>query len=59
MTRVDPAMAEIVRAEMPELTYHPLSRLLVLDRSTLAEKQPGILVVIGGIADLPEPSQPP
>jgi len=43
VTRVDPAMAKIVRAEMPELTYHPLSRLLVLDRSTLAEKQPVFL----------------
>jgi NCAIR mutase (PurE)-related protein len=27
VTRVDPAMAEAVHAEMPELTYHPLPRL--------------------------------
>lgn len=53
VTRVDPAMAEFVRAEMPELTYHPLPRLLVLDRSTPAQKRPGILVVTAGTADLP------
>jgi NCAIR mutase (PurE)-related protein len=53
VTRVDPAMAEAVRAEMPELTYHRLPRLLVLDRSPSAEKKPGILVVTAGTADLP------
>ena len=53
VTRVDPAMAEAVRAEMPELTYHALPRLLVLDRTPLAEKKPGILVVTAGTADLP------
>jgi hypothetical protein len=53
VTRVDPAMAEIVCAEMPELSYHPLPRLLVLDRSAPAEKQPGILVVTAGTADMP------
>jgi NCAIR mutase (PurE)-related protein len=53
VTRVDAAMAEAVRAEMPELTYHPLPRLLVLDRSPAAEKKPGILVVTAGTADLP------
>jgi NCAIR mutase (PurE)-related protein len=52
VTRVDPAMAETVRAGMPELTYHPLPRLLVLDRSQ-DEKRPGILVVSAGTADLP------
>lgn len=53
VTRVDPAMAETIRAEMPELTYHPLPRLLVLDRSTPTEKRPGILVVTAGTADMP------
>lgn len=53
VTRVDPAMAEAVRAELPELTYHALPRLLVLDRSSQAEKRPGILVVTAGTADLP------
>lgn len=53
VTRVDPAMAEIVCSEMPELTYHPLPRLLVLERSALAEKRPGILVITAGTADLP------
>jgi NCAIR mutase (PurE)-related protein len=53
VTRVEPAMAEAVCAELPELTYHPLPRLLVLDRSPSVEKSPGILVVAAGTADLP------
>jgi NCAIR mutase (PurE)-related protein len=53
VTRVEPAMAEAVRAEMPELAYHPAAHLLVLDRSPVAEKKPGILVVTAGTADLP------
>jgi pyridinium-3,5-biscarboxylic acid mononucleotide synthase len=53
VTRVDPGMAELVRAELPEVVYHALPRLLVLDRSLPAEKHPGILVVTAGTADLP------
>ncbi len=53
VTRVDPAMAEVVRAQMPELIYHSLPRLLVLDRSAPGEKRPGILVVTAGTADMP------
>ena len=53
VTRVDPSMAEFVRAELPEMVYHPLPRLLVLDRSAPIEKKPGILVVTAGTADMP------
>jgi NCAIR mutase (PurE)-related protein len=53
VTRVEPAMAEAVRAEMPELTYHALPRLLTLDSSPSAEKKPGILIVTAGTSDLP------
>jgi NCAIR mutase (PurE)-related protein len=53
VTRVEPAMAEVVRAEIPELAHHPVPRLLTLDRSPSAEKKPGILVVTAGTADLP------
>lgn len=53
VTRVDPGTAEVVQGELPEMVYHPLPRLLVLDRSAPAEKQPGILVVTAGTADLP------
>jgi NCAIR mutase (PurE)-related protein len=53
VTRVDSEMAQAVRAEMPELTYHPLPRLLVLDRAPSEEKRPGILIVTAGTADLP------
>jgi hypothetical protein len=53
VTRVDKVMAEEIKAELPELTYHPLPRLLVLDRSAPAEKRPGVLVVTAGTADMP------
>lgn len=53
VTRVNPAMAKAVRADFPDLVYHSLPRLLVLDRSAPVEKHPGILVVTAGTADLP------
>lgn len=53
VTRVDVAMAEAVRAEFPDLVYHPQSRLLILDRSMPSEKHPGVLVVTAGTADIP------
>lgn len=53
VTRVDAVMAEAVRAEFPDLVYHPQPRLLILDRSTPSEKRPGILVVTAGTADIP------
>ena len=53
VTRVDKNMADEVRVELPELVYHPLPRLLILDRSAPAEKHPGILVVTAGTADMP------
>jgi NCAIR mutase (PurE)-related protein len=53
VTRVDPAMADAVRAELPELIYQAVPRLLVLDRAPAAERKSGILVVTAGTADLP------
>lgn len=53
VTRVDTAMADEILAELPDLTYHPLPRLLVLDRSVPAKKRPGVLVVTAGTADMP------
>jgi pyridinium-3,5-biscarboxylic acid mononucleotide synthase len=53
VTRVDKVMADEIQAQLPELTYHPLPRLLVLDRSTATEKRPGVLVVTAGTADMP------
>ena len=53
VTRVDKVMADEIQAELPDLTYHPLPRLLVLNRSTSTEKRPGVLVVTAGTADMP------
>ena len=53
VTRVSQEMARVVCGELPEVVYHPLPRLLILDRSAPAEKRPGILVVTAGTSDLP------
>jgi NCAIR mutase (PurE)-related protein len=53
VTRVDKSMADEIQAELPELVYHPLPRLLVFDRSHTAEKRRGVLVITAGTADMP------
>jgi NCAIR mutase (PurE)-related protein len=51
-TRVSPEMMAEIGDQLPEATYHPLPRLLLMDHST-EEKIPGVLVATGGTADLP------
>lgn len=53
ITRVDADSAQKIQAELPDIIYHPIPRLLVLDRSQPTHKRPGILVVSAGTADLP------
>lgn len=53
VTRVDKTMADSVCAVLPEMTYHPVPRMLVMDRSQPIEKIPGILAVTAGTADMP------
>lgn len=53
ITRVDPEKAQQVQSEMPEMVYHPIPRLLILDQSQPSEKHPGIMVVSAGTADMP------
>ena len=51
-TRVSPEMYAVIRDQLPEAVYHPVGRVLILDRST-ADKIPGILVATGGTSDIP------
>jgi NCAIR mutase (PurE)-related protein len=53
ITRVEPATAGAVLAELPALTYHELARLLVLDRAPAPNPKRGILIATAGTADLP------
>jgi len=46
-------MAEVVLSEMPEMTYYPIPKLMILDRSNQADKKPGIMVCSAGTADMP------
>jgi NCAIR mutase (PurE)-related protein len=54
VTRVDPAKAEEVRAQFPELVYHPSASCLALEPAE--EVRPGrglVAVVAAGTSDLP------
>jgi pyridinium-3,5-biscarboxylic acid mononucleotide synthase len=53
ITRIDQSMAEVVLSELPEMTYYPIPKLMILDRSTSMEKKPGIMVCSAGTADMP------
>jgi pyridinium-3,5-biscarboxylic acid mononucleotide synthase len=51
-TRVSADMYAQIGVQLPEATYHPLARVLMLDRSN-KPRIPGVLVATGGTADLP------
>lgn len=53
ITRIDQSMADVVLSELPEMTYYPIPRLMILDRSNQADKKPGIMVCSAGTADMP------
>lgn len=53
ITRIDQTMAEVVLSELPEMTYYPIPRLMILDRSDTADKKPSIMVCSAGTADMP------
>jgi pyridinium-3,5-biscarboxylic acid mononucleotide synthase len=53
VTRVSSEMRTAIGDQLPEAIYHPLARLLIIDRSAEYEKQPGIVVASGGTADMP------
>jgi NCAIR mutase (PurE)-related protein len=53
VTRVSTDMYAAVKDELPEMAYHPIPRLLILDNSAGPEKRPGIVVATAGTADMP------
>ena len=53
VTRVSAEMHAAIGDQLPEATYHPLPRLLIVDRSEPYEKPAGIVVATGGTADIP------
>ena len=52
-TRVSPEMHAAIGDRLPEATYHPLARLLYLDRAPTESRLDGIVVVSAGTADVP------
>lgn len=52
-TRVSAEMHAVIGDQLPEATYHPLARLLYLDRSPAASRLDGIVIVSAGTADVP------
>ena len=53
VTRVSTEMYAAVQPDLPEMTYHAVPRLLVLDHSDPAQRVPGVVVATGGTADIP------
>ncbi len=53
VTRVSAEMYAAIQADLPDLTYHPTPRLLVLDKSDPSARIPGVVVATGGTADIP------
>ena len=52
-TRVSAEMYAAIGDRLPGATYHPLARLLFLDRSSLDHRPGGIVVASAGTADMP------
>ncbi len=52
-TRVSVEMYAAIRDRLPEAIYHPLARLLYLDRSATQNRLDGIVVASAGTADMP------
>ncbi len=53
VTRVTPEMAALVQPHFPDMIYHALARILLLDRAEGRVKKPGVLVATAGTADVP------
>jgi NCAIR mutase (PurE)-related protein len=53
ITRVTEAHYDQVRARLPDSAYHPLCGAITLDRSGDEPRQPGVLVLSAGTADVP------
>lgn len=52
-TRITSEVAEIVKAQVDGLIYHPRARILYFDKKDQIEKRLGITVVSAGTADVP------
>lgn len=52
-TRVSPDAAAAIQEKLPEAQYHPLSRLVILERERVVTGKGKILVICAGTADLP------
>lgn len=52
-TRVSAESAAAIQEKLPEANYHPLSRLLILERERVMQGKGKILVICAGTADLP------
>jgi len=53
VTRVEAAVADAVRAALPEAAHHATARALVIGRPRHRRPRPGVVVVTAGTSDLP------
>jgi NCAIR mutase (PurE)-related protein len=52
-TRVSAEVYAVIKDALPDTIYSPLGRALYLDRNPDQKRQPGVVVVTGGTADIP------
>ena len=53
VTKVEQDCFDAVRQLVPEASYHPVARIITIDRAKEAPPRPGVMVVCGGTADIP------
>ncbi|MFQ5924855.1 MAG: nickel pincer cofactor biosynthesis protein LarB [Dehalococcoidia bacterium] len=53
VTKVDPECFDVVSERLPEAEYHPIARVITVDRRREAPSRPGIMVICGGTSDIP------
>lgn len=53
VTKVEQDCFDAVHQLVPEASYHPVARVIAIDRAKEAPSRPGVMVVCGGTSDIP------
>lgn len=53
VTKVDEACFDAVRQLVPDAEYHPIARVITINRTKEAPSRPGVMVLSGGTSDIP------
>ncbi|MDY6917329.1 MAG: nickel pincer cofactor biosynthesis protein LarB [Chloroflexota bacterium] len=53
VTKAEESQFEAVRRPVPDASYQPVARMIVIDRAEDRTRRPGVMVVCGGTSDIP------